>query len=40
METLFAVFVIILLVGLSIWQLIIRIRIAKFLIKLLRRLGL
>jgi len=40
METLFVVFVIILVVGLVIWELSIRIRIAKFLLKLLRRLGL
>jgi hypothetical protein len=40
METLFVVFVIILIAGLIIWELSIRIRMAKFLIKLLRRLGL
>jgi len=40
METLFVVFVIILVVGLVIWELSIRIRMLKFLIKLLRRLGL
>ena len=40
METLFLVFVIVLIVGLVIWELTIRIRLVKFLIKLLRRLGL
>jgi len=40
METLFVVFVIILLLGLGIWELSIRLRMVKFLIKLLRRLGL
>jgi len=39
METLFLVFVVILIVGLMIWELSIRIRLVKFLIKLLRRLG-
>jgi len=38
METLFLVFVVILIVGLMIWELSIRIRMVKFLIKLLRRL--
>lgn len=40
METLYVVFVIILFLGLGIWELSIRFRMVKLLIKLLRRFGL